>query len=309
MLGGLMPVTRQIAELSPEGIDVQPTEEVINYYCANGSRFLMVSVVANCCVFRKEDSLIRGYPYSVSLFPASKRDELDYVDVRFAASFDLESMPTRDCIYLNYDPFCGDWGLFGPYGLLAGKDGVNLCFTDMIGFVMGTYFLADCFNREDILLPNMADAPHTIQKKYRNIRIKRYFSPFNDLRPRRIWGVDSPIELFLMQGLVARGLFPIPQYLIYEDGRAYPSLHDILLDDSFDADQSLITEADFCFPKNRLAIFCDSGKYHRGRKAQQKDKKITEALEKLGYSVLRIPGSSIAVDVNAAVDLVAEKLG
>ena len=308
-LCGLMPITRQIAELSPEGIfGVQPTEEVVNYYCKNNIRFLMVSIVVNCCIFTEENTLIRGHPYSVSLFPASKRNQLDYVDPRFAASFDLEDMPTQNCIYLDYDPFCGDWGLFGDYGLLAGKEGIDLCFSDMIGFVMGVYFLADYFDQEDILLHSMAGAPHNIQKKYRRFRIKRYFNSFTNLKPRRIWGVDSPIELFLMQGLVAQGLSPIPQYLFYEDGSAYPSFHDIFLDESFSTDQSLITDADFYFPENRLAIFCDSAKYHRSQKARQKDEAITNALNDLGFNTLRIPGPMIVNDLNSTLSLVVEKL-
>lgn len=308
-LCGFMPITRQIAELSPEGIfGVQPTEEVVNYYCKNNIRFLMVSIVVNCCIFTEENTLIRGYPYSVSLFPASKRNQLDYVDPHVAASFDLENMPIQNCIYLDYDPFCGDWGLFGPYGLLAGKQGINTCFSDMIGFVIGVYFLADHFDLEDILLPNMAAAPHNIQKKYRRFRIKRYFNPFTNLQPRRIWGVDSPIELFLMQGLVARGLSPIPQYLFYEDGSAYPSFHDIFLDHSFGKDWSLITDADFYFPENRLAIFCDSVKHHRTQKAIQKDEKITKSLNNLGFNILRIPGSMIVNDLDSVLSLVVEKL-
>jgi len=307
-LCGLMPITRQISELSPEGIGVQPTEEVVDYYCSNNTRFLMVSIVANCCIFKEENNMIRGHPYSVSFVPSSKRGQLDYVDPSFAASFNLENMPTSNCLYLDYNPFCGEWGLFGDYGLLAGKEGINLCFSDMIGFVLGTYFLADNFHQRDILLPNMADAPDSIQKKYRTFRINRYFKPFASLQPRRIWGVDSPIELFLMQGMVNRGLSPIPQYLIYKNGSAYPSFHDIFLDDSFSNDQTLITEADFYFPDSHLAIFCDSTKHHRSQKDKQKDVSITNLLDDLGFNTLRIPGTMIVNNLTDALNLVTDKL-
>lgn len=307
-LCGLMPITRQISELSPEGILVQPTKEIVEYYCLNNIRFIMVSIIVNCCIFKEENDMILGYPYSVSIFPSSKRGQLDYVDPRFAVSFNLEDMPTNNCIYLDYNPFCGEWGLFGDYGLFAGKDGINLCFSDMIGFVMGTYFLADNFCKEDILLSNMANAPHTIQKKYRTFRIKRYFNPFASLQPRRIWGVDSPIELFLMQGMVNRGFSPIPQYLIYKDGSAYPSFHDMFLDDSFRNDQTLITEVDFYFPDSHLAIFCDSTKYHRSQKAKQKDALITRTLNDLGFNTLRIPGAMIVSNLEGALNLITDKL-
>lgn len=307
-LCGLKPITRQISELSPGGIEVQPTEEVVEYYCSNNIRFLMVSIVANCCIFKEDNGVIRGHPYSVSVIPSSKRGQLDYVDPRFAMSFDLEDMPTNNCIYLNYDPFCGKWGLFGDYSVLAGKDGINSCFSDMIGFVLGVYFLADNFHKEDILLSNMGDAPRSIQKKYRNFRIKRYFNSFTSLQPRRIWGVGSPIELFLMQGMVNRGLSPVPQYLIYKDGSAYASFHDIFLDDSFNNDQTLITEADFYFPDSHLAIFCDSAKHHRSQKAKQKDASITKSLNDLGFNTLRISGPMIVEDLDNALNIVTDKL-
>jgi len=308
-LCGLKPVTRKIAELSHDRtFGVQPTDEVIDYYCSNNTQFLMVSVVANCCIFKKDNDIIWGYPYSVSIFPASKRDKLDYVDPRFAASFDLENIPTRNWIYLDYDPFSGEWGLVGDYGILAGQNGINICFSDMIGFVLGVYFLGDNFLTEDIIMPNLADAPSIIQKKYRNFRIKRYYKSFSNLQPRRIWGVDSPIELFLMQAMIDNGLSPTPQYLIYNDGRAFPCFHDMFLDDSFSDDQTLITEADFYFPDSRLAIFCDSSKYHRSKKAIQKDESIKKSLNELGFNTLRIPGPMIVNDLPSALNLVVDKL-
>ena len=308
-LCGLKPVTRQIAELSPNRtFGIQPTEEVVDYYCSNSTQFLMVSVVANCCIFTRENDIIQGCPYSVSIFPASKRDNLDYVSPRFAASLDLENMPTSNWLYLNYDPFSGEWGLVGDYGILAGQDGIDICETDMIGFVLGVYFLADRFQEEDIIMPNMANAPPIIQKKYRKFRINRYYKPFNNLRPRRIWGVDSPIELFLMQAMINHGLSPIPQYLVYDNGSAFPCFHDMFRDDSFSKDQTLITEADFYLPDSHLLIFCDSMAHHRSKKAVQKDELITKALNELGFNTLRIPGSMIVNDLSRALNLVVNKL-
>jgi hypothetical protein len=154
----------------------------------------------------------------------------------------------------------------------------------------------------------MSNAPRSIQKKYRNFRIKRYFNPFTNLLPRHIWGVDSPIELFLMQSMVDYGLSPIPQYLIYKDGSALPCFHDMFLDDSFGNDQTLITEADFYFPDRHLAIFCDSSRHHRSQKAIQKDESITKSLKDLGFNTLRIPGAMIVNDLPCALNLVVEKL-
>jgi hypothetical protein len=308
-LCGLLPVTSQIAELFPDRtFGVQPTQEVVDYYCSKNTQFLMVSVVANCCIFKQENGIIRGHPYSVSLFPASVRNKLDYVSPHFAASFDLENMSTRNLLYLDYDPFSGEWGLFGPYSILAGENGINLCFSDMIGFVLGVYFLADSFQPDDVIMVDLADAPSVIQKKYRTFRIKRYYKSFTNLQPRRIWGLESPIELFLMQAMIDYGLSPVPQHLIYGDGSTYPCFHDMFLDESFRNDKTLITQADFYFPDRRLAVFCDSSKHHRSKKARAKDESITESLKELGFNTLRIPGPVIVDDLSHALQLVVDKL-
>ena len=111
-----------------------------------------------------------------------------------------------------------------------------------------------------------------------------------------------------MQAMVDHGLSPIPQYLIYNNGSAYPCFHDMFLDDSFSNDQSLITEADFYFPDSHLAILCDSSKHHRSKKAKQKDESITKSLNDIGFNTLRIPGPMIVDDLPHALDLVIAKL-
>ena len=35
------------------------------------------------------------------------------------------------------------------------------------------------------------------REKFLKYRIKRYFKTFSNQKPRKIWGADSPIELFL----------------------------------------------------------------------------------------------------------------
>lgn len=108
--------------------------------------------------------------------------------------------------------------------------------------------------------------------------------------------------------MIDHGLSPTPQYLIYNDGRAFPCFHDMFLDDSFSNDQTLITEADFYFPDSHLAIFCDSTKHHRSKKAMQKDESITESLNSLGFNTLRIQGPMIVNDLPCALSLIVDKL-
>ena len=62
------------------------------------------------------------------------------------------------------------------------------------------------------------------------------------------------------------------------------------------------------FPNQKLAVFCDSTRHHRGGKAKAKDAAIDERLAKIGVSSVRVPGKHIVDDVKAAADLVARAL-
>lgn len=308
-LVGLLPLTREIFELYTNGVaPVQPNEAVLRHHDRNGTRFVMVNVIANCYSYRRSDGIVHGLPYAVTILPSSKRGEIDYADARAAAVFDLENMPTLECVYGSFNPFTGEWGFFGKYGHLFSMGAFNKCFTDSIGFVIGTYFLADRFEHETVALPNLMDAPPQIARRYWRWRVKRYFSSFPKPGPRRVWGVSSPIELFLLQGLAARGVHTIPQYLIYESGDVFPSFHDMIYEGSAANETRIVTEADFYFPDQRLAVFCDSQQHHRSKRSQTKDQKITSALEDLGIRALRIPGGQIVHDLACAVDTVLRAL-
>jgi very-short-patch-repair endonuclease len=62
------------------------------------------------------------------------------------------------------------------------------------------------------------------------------------------------------------------------------------------------------FPDHKLAVFCDSMRHHRGRKAKAKDAAIDEKLAKIGLSSVRIPGKLIVEELKAAADLVSNTL-
>lgn len=204
---GLLPITKEASDHYGEFLTVQPPEEVVNYYYEKNINFQMVSIVANFYDLKFENGVITGKPYSVSLVPATKRGKLDPRSVKFAQSLKLEEMENFGGIYLGFNPFNGGYGLFGSYSTLMGENGIN-SYTDSIGFVVNAYFLADQFEKDQVLLPNMVNAPSYIQEKYTQYRINHYFKQFNNTLPRKIWGADSPIELFLIQALAARDLYP-----------------------------------------------------------------------------------------------------
>jgi hypothetical protein len=52
----------------------------------------------------------------------------------------------------------------------------------------------------------------------------------------------------------------------------YPSLYDLWNEDvEFRHTTGLISECDMFFPDEKIAVFCDSTRHHRGQKVQEKD--------------------------------------
>jgi hypothetical protein len=63
------------------------------------------------------------------------------------------------------------------------------------------------------------------EEKYRKHRARLLYTPFESVRTRRVWGAQSPIELFHFQELVRRGVSPLLHVLIYDDGAVHhPSI-------------------------------------------------------------------------------------
>lgn len=63
-------------------------------------------------------------PFALTPNPASKRGQLEAVDIETAARLDIAAIAREaDAFYTNFDPFTGEWGLYGQKtpGLVAGK--------------------------------------------------------------------------------------------------------------------------------------------------------------------------------------------
>ena len=97
--------------------------------------------------------------------------------------------------YVGYDPFSGEWNLYGPLGLIAAD---TKGFLDEVGIVVGMYFLATEFEFDDVLMVTVGRQKERLEAKYRKRRSELLFRPFRTVEARRIWGAETPIELFMI---------------------------------------------------------------------------------------------------------------
>jgi hypothetical protein len=305
-IGGIQPVTGAMGKAAGGILRDNPSKGEIELFRVKGTKFQMVSVVANIAALKIENDQLLGIPYAVTLIPAQKRGSVDERTIDFLANVDLENLLTEKPCYQRYDPFKGDWSLYGNINLL-GPGGKG--FIDELGMVIHQYFLATEYDETDVLRLKSDFPDEKRDAKYNNHRQKLLYTPFKKPESRRVWGAESPIELFLLQELLRRGVTPVLQMLIYDNGAVHPSLYDLWRDLEMRYAPGMITEADMYFPAKRVAVFCDSTKHHRGAKAIAKDQAINERLKKVGIRPVRIPGTAIIRDLSGAAELVMEALG
>ena len=112
-LGGVQPITGAIAGAAGGKLQDKPSDGEIAYHRQVGSVFQLIMVVMNLAALREQDGELLGTPYSVSLMPASKRGKVDTATIDFVAQMDPDNFMGGQACYLGYDPFQGEWGLFG----------------------------------------------------------------------------------------------------------------------------------------------------------------------------------------------------
>lgn len=306
---GIQPITGAMAKAGAGELYDMPSAAEVELFKATATRFQPIFLVINIAHLRNPAGTPVATPYALSLVPASKRDRIDEVDVELIAKLDVQkTIREMNPCYSSFDPFTGDYSLFGPLGSFLGEHPVN-CFLDEMGIVLGQYFLAKTYEPEDVLESPIGISGAKAEERYRHHRARLLYKPFSDLRPRRLWGAQSPIELFLLQELLRRDRSPLLQILLFDDGAIHASLYDLWRDIDFRYVPGLITEADIYFPDPKLAVFCDSTRHHRGRKAQDKDALIDEKLAAIGVTSLRVPGKLIVNDIATAANLVEQALG
>lgn len=303
---GIRPLTTPISDLSPGGITINPNDDVIDYYAEQKTQFQMVFIVVNCAIFEpNEDGKHFGTPYSLCLFPATKRDRIDQRGIEAVAFFDLETFPQFETVYAGFNPFEGKWEILSDYAFVAQNPQV---FSDGIGVVVGRFFLALDANLNDTLMSTPFIEHPELHRRFHKFRTKKYFRPFSEIKPRPIWGCESPIELYLFQALLHKGLRPLPQMLILQDGSTYPSYHHMYEEKVLPRGDALISSVDLYFPDQKLAVYCDSTAHHRSKKVREKDELTRAKVRELGIKTVAVSGSDIVKNLDKAVEQVLSHL-
>ena len=306
-LGGIQPVTGAMMKAAGGLLADQPSAGEIELHRKLGTKFQMVSVVVNiAAMVEQPDGERVGVPYSISLIPSQKRGAVQEVGVDNVAVLDLDIQQKAEWTYLGYDPFQGDWSLYSQLGFILGNPPKNAKL-DELGLVVDRYFLATAYDADDVLTPEAGIADLEANARYHSHRAKRLFRPFKRPVSRRVWGAESPIELFLFQELLRRGLQPELQQWLYPDGTVLPSLYHSWRDRDPTPGEA-ITEADLFFPKERVAVFCDGGRFHSTEVAQKKDQRIVAALEAIGVRAVRVSGKAIVKRLGEGADKVCAAL-
>jgi hypothetical protein len=309
-LGGIQPVTGAMFNAAQGDLHDLPSPGEIELFRRAETQFQAIFVVMNIAHLNMGVEPPAAFPYALTLVPASKRGLIDVKTIDQIAVLDTQRLIAEaEFCYTGFDPFTGDYAMFGSLSAFMHGGGRPYDgFLDELGLVVGQYFLATSYNGNDVLEVALGLGNERGEEKYRKHRARLLYVPFGDVHTRRIWGAQSPIELFLYQELLRRGLSPALQILIYDDGTIYPSLYHLWREIQFRHSPGLISEPDMYFVDQKLAVFCDSAKHHRGAKAKAKDTTIDDRLKAIGVGSVRVPGKLIVDDLQAAGDLVSRRV-
>ncbi|MER8911428.1 very short patch repair endonuclease [Mesorhizobium sp. M0854] len=305
-VGGVQPITGAMSKAAGAILRDKPSEGEIEMFRAAGTQFQMISVVASIAHLKRSDGPPHAIPYALALLPASKRGKVDPCSIDYIANIVGGRADSDDSCYTGFDPFCGEWGMYGPLSLFTQKDYNG--HLDELGIVVGRYYIPLQHDAADVLETPLGFDNPRLEEKYAKHRGRLLYTPFKKVEARPLWGLDSPIELFLFQELLRRGHEPEPQVLFTTDGKCHASLYHLWKDIEFRHMPQTVTVSDFYFPKQKLAVFCDSSAFHRGAKAQAKDEAIDEKLKAAGYRSVRVQGRSIVKSLKQAADLVEDSL-
>ncbi|UAL43692.1 hypothetical protein K8B83_02025 [Shewanella inventionis] len=305
-LDGVQPLELRHMIANDRVVSVNPSEKSIEIYKKEKVTFQLVFIVVNAYGFKEVDGVLVGKPYNISLQPASKRGELSVTTPEWIEHIDFEEQNLVPKIYNGFNPFSGACGLH-----MMGYTDYTGIESDMIGFVVGTYALAMPFKHSEVLSPGVPEplrGNKQVRQDYEKYRKNWYFKPFKKVKPKRIWGCDSPIELFLLQAMDSIGLYPELQTIICEDGFTVPGFHKLWENAKSRRRLKTITDADYYFSDKKLAVFCDSIAYHSSVEAVAKDKAIDIKLNKIGITSMRICGRDIATSPIECANRIRDKL-
>ena len=305
-LGGIQPVTEEMAKAAGGQLRDMPSPGEIAIFKERKTAFQMVSLVASVVIDRIEDDRAIGGPFALTLIPASKRGEIQEVSIELIEKFEMDKLLATEPAYFGYDPFSGDWSLYGGLRTVLGNK-ATAGFADELGLVVEHFFLATVYDETDVLALDLKMPSERLAEKYRRHRSRLLFRPFRRVESRRIWGAESPIELFVLQELARRTLRPQLQIMIFNDGSTYPSLYHFWQSLTVEDAPDIITEVDIYFDNKKLGVFCDGG-HHAKRKQREKDAAINAKLRELGITPLRFTGRPILENTTAVGDEIENAL-
>jgi len=305
-LGGIQPITKAMVDAAGGPLHDKPSEGEVALFQRRGTSFQLISVVLSCVPAGEVDGVLQVKPFAMTLIPASKRGNVQETTIDLVAKLDVDAWLATEPMYAGYDPFSGDWSLSG--NLPGYMDGERKGYLDEMGVVVDQFFLAtELAEDDDVLMMDVQMPSEEMKSRYERHRRKLFFAPFKKVEARRVWGAETPIELFLIQGLAKENLFPQSQMLIMEDGGIFPAWYHLWNDPKFRTTTGLVTEADLYFPAQRIAIFCD-GSSHARKKNRERDTAINAKLEAMEITAIRIPGSEIKFELANAVSRVKNAL-
>lgn len=314
-LNGILPLTKSRFDFIGKNgnvdgqestvIEVNPSEVEYKYYEEKGIKeFQAVQLVFNCFLYEDQsDGSIIGQPYSFSLHPMTKNNKIDTWNIELLKNFDLRKLCQEGgYVYSDFNPFAGWYdGFVSHYSVFQEIE--HKGYTDCVGLMWGMYFLAPEFDKKEVVMMEHKDYSAQLNAKYRKYKTSLYYKPFENTNPRRIWGCDSPIELFLLQAMYLEGLRPEIQMCVYRDGTIIPNYYQMQESGIWIGQDKLITAADFYFPNEKLAIFCDGSEFHD----IVKDQVITEKLKGFGIDSLRFSGKEISENIESVISRIKER--
>ena len=313
-LNGILPITKSRIESIEKNSKVDnkestviftnPHPEEFDYYERIGvTEFQAINLVVNVFTLQEEGSILKGLPYSVSLVPIEKNKKIEPFDINLLRKVDLEKFSLTGFIYTDFNPFSGWYDGFATNYSVFSK--MNLpVYTDCIGFVWETYFLSPKYDSREVQILKNHTYSDQINAKYRKFKTNLFFKPFQDVNPRRIWGCESPIELFVLQGLHSLGKNPQLQVCIYKDGTCIENYFKMQESEIWIGQDKLITAADFYFQNEKVAIFCDGVEYHD----KIKDNAIDRQLLQMGIKPFRFSGKEITENLEKVLETILDQL-
>lgn len=297
-LQGIQPITKAMAEATGGTLRDNPSNGEVELFRKRGTQFQLISVVLSVVPAGEREGALKVKPFAITLVPAEKRNEVEEVSIDYIDKVEVANWLKTEPIYAGYDPFLGEWSLYG--NLPGYLDGERKGFLDEIGIVIDQFFLATETGDDEILMMDLRMPSREMKDRYEKHRKNLLFTPFKRPEARRVWGAETAIELFLIQALAK-------EMLIMSDGATFPSWYHLWQDLEFRHTNGLITSADIYFPTERIAVFCD-GTHHARGKQKAKDASVNAKLEQLGILPVRIPSREITLDLARAVSRVTEAL-